>query len=102
MKIKLEINQHDVNIYVLKNYMNIEGLEEQLNKYLKTGELNLKIGSSIYTIKREPLIKIDDINTKEDAIKARDLIVEHLEEVITQIKYIYNKNSWSVTGIYIF
>jgi hypothetical protein len=101
MKIKLEINQLDVHIYVLKNYMNIPNLEKELNRYLKTGELNLEIGSSIYTIKREAFIK-DDINTKEDAIKLRDLIVEHLEEIITQIKYIYNKNSWSVTGTYIF
>jgi hypothetical protein len=102
MKIKLEINQHNVYIHVLKNYMNIPNLEKELNRYLKTGELNLEIGSSIYTIKRESLIKIDDINTKEDAIKARDLIVEHLEEVITQIKNKIIENSWSVTGIYKF
>ena len=102
MKIKLEITRHNVHIHILKNHMNIAYLEEQLNNYLKKGELNLEINNSTYTIKREPLIKKDNINTKKDAIKVRDIILEHLEEVITQIKDVYNKNNWVVSGTYIF
>ena len=108
MKLKIEITSNTVYIHVLQNHMNIIYLERELNNYLfKNGICDLKFGDGrLFKLDNNGAVFKDYISrnrTDKEAVELRDTILDILEDLISKIKYAYNKPTpFTVTGIYAF